>query len=389
MQSTDASRDSLFELLHQLRIAASVPFEQATPIPSSLNHSSVFFEHEKRSIFMQEWICLGREDEVANAGDFVTHDIADVPVLVVRQTDSQLRAFVNTCAHRRACLVTEQKGSTRKFTCPYHAWTYDCSGELIRAPYMDMKQGFDPSQHGLRRLELQTWEGFIFVSVCDSPQTQLAETLSPLKDNIVGRFDMACYRTVLRETMVWSANWKNLIENFTESYHVPMVHGKTFAQHGKSLSDYTCGEDSHYYCYHRATQPSDTGPGSAHPKNSRLEGEWRRMMVDFCVFPCHLVTLMPDYLWYISVQPKGTGHMLATWGVAMPPEVLADVADNEFDNWLANFKHYMDVANDEDKGLVEALHKGTRSPVLPSGTYHPLERNLWQFVRYLNRVCNR
>ena len=107
-------------------------------------------------------------------------------------------------------------------------------------------------------------------------------------------------------------------------------------------------------------------------------------MIDFCVFPSHLITLMPDYLWYISVQPLGTDQMQATWGVAFPPEVLTDVADADYDQWLADFKTYMDVANDEDKPLVEALHRGTASPMLPRGVLHPIERNLWQFTRYLS-----
>ncbi len=378
---------SLEALLQQLQKSAETSFENATPIPSALNHSKAFLALEKSKVFLQEWICIGREDEVAIAGDYLTHQIADVPVLVVRQQDKQLCAFVNVCAHRRACLVSGKSGSTKKFTCPYHAWTYDCSGVLIRAPYMEMKQDFDPSKHGLRPLNLETWEGFIYVSVSDHPRTRLADVLAPFCDNIVGRFDMGCYQTVFRESMVWNANWKNLIENFSESYHVPMAHGKTFAQHDKALADYSCGEDSDNFSYHRAAQPADSGPGAAHPDNHRLEGDWRRMMIDFCIFPCHLVTLMPDYLWYISVQPKGADQMLASWGVAMPPEVLDDVPTEEYDNWLAKFRHYMELANGEDKALVEALHRGTNSPVLPDGTYHPLERNLWQFVRYLNRLC--
>ena len=111
------------------------------------------------------------------------------------------------------------------------------------------------------------------------------------------------------------------------------------------------------------------------------------MMVDFCVFPCHLVTLMPDYLWYITVQPNGTDEMVATWGVAIPPENLADIPDHEKDDWIEQFKSYIDIANSEDKTLVEALHIGSRAPSLPTGTFHPIERNLWQFNRYLSRMC--
>ena len=79
--------------------------------------------------------------------------------------------------------------------------------------------------------------------------------------------------------------------------------------------------------------------------------------------------------------------MQATWGLAIPPEVLGEVAAEDYDDWLAGFKQYLEVANEEDRMLVEALHRGSSSPVLPAGTYHPIERNLWQFGNYLARVC--
>ena len=375
------------DLLEKLRAAASQPFESANPIPAQLNHSPEFFEREKQKIFAAEWICIGREDEIPNHGDYLTHEVAGVPVFAVRQKDGEVAAFINACAHRFACLLPDEKGSAKRFTCRYHGWTYDNSGALVAAPHMKMKDGFDLSEHKLRAIEFEIWEGFLYVTLAEKPSTRLADVLAPIKDNVVGRFDMACYKTVLRETMVWKANWKNLIENFTESYHVPIAHGKTFAQHDKPLEDYIVSEDSDYYGYHRAVQEADAGLGAAHPENKRLEGEWRRMMVDFCVFPCHLVTLLPDYLWYITVQPHGIDHMKATWAVAVPPEVLQDAKAGDYDKWLAGFKTFIDTANGEDKTLVEALHAGSRSPHLPQGTYHPIEKNLWQFNRYLARVC--
>lgn len=387
MHRNPHTNTSLATVLEELQAAAALPFAKAHPIPPSVNHSLEFLDYERQAVFMREWICIGREDEITAAGDFLTHQIAEVPVLVVRQPDGEISAFVNACAHRFACLVPADKGSAKRFTCRYHAWTYDTSGQLVRAPYMEMKDGFDTQQHRLRSLQVDTWEGFIYVTLAEHPATQLSEVLEPLRSEVVGRYDMACYQTVLRESMEWAANWKNLIENFTESYHVPIAHGKTFAQHNKPPQDYVCGEDSAHYCYHRAAQEAETGLGAAHPKNDRLDGKWRRMMIDFCVFPNHLVTLMPDYLWYISVQPLGADKMQATWGLAVPPEVLADVNEADFDEWLAQFKHYMEVANGEDKALVEALHRGSASPLLPGGTYHPIERNLWQFTNYLAGMC--
>jgi len=387
MTANPHSQTPLATVLDRLQRAAALEFEQAHPIPPEVNHSQAFHDLEQQAVFQREWICVGRTDEIPAPGDFLTHDIAAVPVLVVRQKDHSIKAFVNACAHRFACLVPEEQGSAKRFTCRYHAWTYDCAGELLRAPHMEMKPGFDVTQHRLRALRADCWEGFIYVTLAPQPRSQLAEVLEPLREQVVGRYDMSCYQTLSRETMEWDANWKNLIENFIESYHVPVAHGKTFAEHKKAPADYVCGEDSDHYCYHRAAQAADSGLGAAHPDNTRLRGEWRRMMTDFCVFPSHLVTLMPDYLWYISVQPLGTGRMRATWGFAVPPEVLAGVDARDRDAYVAEFRHYLLVANDEDKALVEALHRGSSSPLLPRGSYHPIERNLWQFMRYLARRC--
>ena len=378
---------ALNTVLERLKEAAGRPFEDARPIPAEVHHSRAFLDRERQSIFTQEWICVGRSDEIAAHGDYMTHEIAGVPIFVVRQADLSIKAFVNACAHRFSRLLSGEAGSRKRFTCPYHAWTYDCAGALVRAPFMEMQEGFDLSTHRLRELLVEVWEGFLYATLAENPAKSLAEALAPLRDNVVGRYDMAGYRTVLRETMTWDANWKNLIENFSESYHVPIAHRKTFARHKKDLGAYICGEDSDHYGYHRAAQPSNSGSGAAHPANDRLQGEWRRMMIDFCIFPSHLVTLMPDYLWYITVQPSGTAQMRATWGVAFPPEILAEVPADEYESWLANFKAYMDTANGEDKPLVESLYRGTASPLLPHGTLHPIERNIWQFTRYLARVC--
>jgi len=387
MMQNPNSQAPLATVLDKLQRAAALEFDQAHPIPAEVNHSLAFHELEQQAVFQQEWICVGRGDEIPTPGDFLTHEIAAVPVLVVRQKDHSIKAFVNACAHRFACLVPAAQGSAKRFTCRYHAWTYDCAGELLRAPHMEMKPGFDATQHSLRTLHSDCWEGFIYVTLAQQPRYQLQDVLEPLRAQVVGRYDMSGYQTLSRETMEWDANWKNLIENFIESYHVPVAHGKTFAEHNKAPADYVCGEDSDHYCYHRAAQVADSGLGAAHPDNHRLQGEWRRMMTDFCVFPNHLVTLMPDYLWYISVQPLGTGRMRATWGFAVPPEVLDDVDEEGRDAYVAEFKRYLLVANDEDKALVEALHRGSGSALLPRGTYHPIERNLWQFMRYLARRC--
>ena len=378
---------SLQSVLTELGTVATLSFEDALPIPAAVNHSKEFFDHELKSIFLKEWICVGREDEISNVGDFLTHEVAGVSILIVRQTNGSIISFINACAHRFARLVQEKSGNTNRFMCPYHAWTYNIGGELVRAPYMEMKNCFDKKANGLRQVNTEIWEGFVYINLAKEKPKKVSSRLKFLKEEVVGRYDMASYKTVMRKTMAWDANWKNLIENFTESYHVPIAHKKTFALHKKPLEVYYCGEDSDHFCYHRAVQEADTGSGAAHPKNIRLKGEWRRMMVDCCVFPCQLITLMPDFLWYITVLPLDIGRFEATWGVAIPPEVLADIPSSEYKNWLSELSKYMDTANDEDKILVQALNQGSASTILPKGTLHPIEKNLWQFTKYLHKMC--
>tara|TARA_B110000305_G_scaffold60218_1_gene66781 strand:- start:190 stop:1368 length:1179 start_codon:yes stop_codon:yes gene_type:complete len=380
------SNASLNSVIKTLNTSAQRPFELSTPIPAAVNHSIEFYNHEQEQIFNKEWICIGRSDELPATGDYITHEIAGTPILVVRQENNQILGFVNACAHRFTCLVPKSSGNAFAFTCPNHAWTYALDGTLKHAPFMEMKSGFDKKEHHLKPLHTEIWEGFIYVTLAENPSRTVSTSLDFLRQKVVGQYDMNSYKTVMRDSMVWDANWKNLIENFTESYHVPIAHQKTFANHKKPIEDYVCGEDNDHYCYHYAPQEADTGPGAAHPKNKKLKGKWRRTMVDFCVFPNHLITLMPDYLWWISVMPKGTNQFIATWGVAIPPEVLVDIQSENYEAWLAEMRGYMDTANDEDKPLIEGLHRGSASHKLPKGTLHPIEKNLWQFTKYLSRI---
>ena len=377
---------SLNESLGSLQECSSQSFEESSPIPPSINHSIHFYNHEQDRIFNQEWICIGRCDEIPLTGDFLTHEIAGTPVLIVRQDSGEIMSFVNACAHRFTCLSKEKSGHAFAFSCPNHAWTYGIDGQLKHAPFMDMKSNFIMSDHNLERLHTEIWEGFIYVSLSKKPRKGIAKSLDSLKKNIVGRYDMASYKTVIRESMCWNANWKNLVENFTESYHVPIAHPKTFAGHEKQIKDYECGEDSDHYCYHFAPQELEEGSGAAHPLNINLKGKWRRTMVDFCVFPNHLVTLMPDYLWWVSVMPESVGGFKATWGVAVPQEILNDIAEEDYERWVKEKKDYIDTANEEDRALVERLFQGSQSVRVPQGTYHPIEKNLWQFTKYLSKI---
>src|SRR5690606_11586554 len=117
---------------------------------------------EIREIFEKSWLCAGRDEHVPNAGDYFPIDVISEPVIIVRGTDMKVRALNAACRHRYMPVV-QDRGNTKRFTCPYHAWTYATEGRLIGAPHMEKSRAFDKKACGLPEYRLDSWMGFLFV----------------------------------------------------------------------------------------------------------------------------------------------------------------------------------------------------------------------------------
>ena len=373
------------KIVADIRASNGKDFSTARPMPGAVYHSDAFAALERDCIFRQEWISIGRAADLAREGSFLTETVGEVPVLAVRQADGKIRAYLNVCAHRFAKLVDKRVGAKKLFVCRYHAWAYDITGRLVRTPYTESAPGFNSEPVSLRELHTEVWEGFLYVTLAAERPRSLSERLHHITDQVIGRYRMARYETVMQDVMPIAANWKNMIENFIESYHVFAVHSATFGTAGKDLDAYICGPDMEDCAFHWSVKEADDGMGAAHSENTSLDGPWRRTTVVGCVFPNHLITLAPDYLWSVTVLPTASGEMRAVWSVAVAPEVLNSFAGFERDEWLGDLRRFMDTANGEDKPVIEALFQGTHMTPAP-GYYHPVERNLWNFSTYIERM---
>ena len=120
-------------------------------------------QREIEEIFMKQWLLVGRAEEIENPGDYFTHRIADEPIVVVREKDGNNQTFANVCRHR-GVQVAWDSGNTKYFSCPYHGWVYDTSGQLVNAQYLDKTQNFDKKNCRLPRIRTEMWEGFIFIN---------------------------------------------------------------------------------------------------------------------------------------------------------------------------------------------------------------------------------
>src|SRR5688500_13207559 len=178
---------------------------------------------ERERIFRRSWQYAGRADQVSGPGSFFTCEAGDVPVVVVRDREGRLRAFVNVCRHRGS-LVCEGEGRRETLQCPYHAWTYDLDGSLRAAPRSEREPGFDRAELGLVPVAVEAWGPFVFVNP-DSGAAPLAETLGELPELLAGAgLELSSLRFLRRSHSEYEANWKVCCENFLECYHCQVAH---------------------------------------------------------------------------------------------------------------------------------------------------------------------
>ena len=151
----------------------------------------------------------------------------------------------------------------------------------------------------------------------------MPQQIDRLVEKLVGHLDMASYVETFRETFRWNTNWKVLAENFMESYHLPVCHSGTIGG-TVDLMKMTCPEGTLAFNYHYIVK-NDTVPlALAHPSNTTLTGDQRRITWLVAVYPSLLITLTPGYFWYLSLTPDGAGHVKVLFGGGMSADWMAD-----------------------------------------------------------------
>ena len=215
--------------------AFETPGPVARGLPAAAYTSEDLFQLENDRIFSTSWVFAGLAHELARPGDVVPATVAGRPVLLVRDAAQQVRAFHNLCRHRCLRLVDKPGNVGPAIQCPYHSWTYKLDGALHLAPFFGgrdpraMPAGFDRTQHGLLPVRVATWHDWIFVNLSGTAPP-IEEFVAPLQRQIDG-VDLSRMRHVVTVDLgEIAANWKLLMENFIEPYHVQFVHATTTEQ---------------------------------------------------------------------------------------------------------------------------------------------------------------
>ncbi len=211
-------------LHHQATLSPSSITEQ---LPGSFYIDDDIFKQEMKFIFQSTWQLVGREENIPHPGDYLTTTLGQEPIVIFRDEENKLRAYYNVCPHRGARML-QGKGNCKTIICPYHAWTFDCRGQLLHIP---QQTNFFPDVNTndiqLFAAAVDSWRGFIFVNptpnapplldyLADFPDflNQYEESYEELKEVVTYVFDEP-------------VNWKILVENYVEDYHFGMVHPVT------------------------------------------------------------------------------------------------------------------------------------------------------------------
>ena len=192
-------------------------------IPGWRYTSKEFAEQEWEHMWTKVWLLLGRESELPHYGDWQMEEVGPESVIMVRQEDGSVKAFYNVCQHRGNPLVDDEKGSVKRFVCKYHSWAFMPDGELNFAPDRhDFPDGDPCGKVRLEELRCETFAGFIWVNM-DPDCVSLREYLGPIWDDW-SRWEIDKWKRYVGLTTTLPCNWKVVLDNFNESYHVPTVH---------------------------------------------------------------------------------------------------------------------------------------------------------------------
>ncbi|MSQ71422.1 MAG: 3-phenylpropionate dioxygenase [Betaproteobacteria bacterium] len=211
--------------------AISWPRNDYSRVPYRLYHDQDIYRAEQQRIFKgPAWSCVGLEIEIANPGDYLTAWVGETPVIVNRDLDGAVHAMVNRCAHRGALVRREPRGNAAEHICIYHRWCFGLDGTLQGLPFRrglkgkgGMSADFDPADHGLERLRVESCAGVIFASFSDAAEP-LADYLGPVFRKHFERIFHKPIRVLGYQRHRIQGNWKLYLENQRDSYHGSLLH---------------------------------------------------------------------------------------------------------------------------------------------------------------------
>ncbi len=251
-----------------------------------------------------------------------------------------------------------------------------------------MRDNFDKKEVCLPQFQVEVWQGWVYVSL-DPDAAPLAPRLAKLSERLEN-YQLPKYRTLFRAEEIWDTNWKILVQNFTEGYHLFVAHSQTIEPAMPTkLANAMHGGDG-YSLYEQGRVP-----GKSYERNSvivadnpMLTDDERGKAVLSAIFPCHVFSVVAERTFWLSLQPYGTDRVKVFWGADAYPGAVPDEPEARA-AYAAELKAGFDRINDEDKPIIGGIVKNAGALAAAPGRLSPKERTVWYFQQYLARTLCR
>ena len=338
-------------------------------LPSWTYTSEAFFELEKQHLFLTNWQLVCHLSNIPNSGDYFTFELFNERIIALRGDDNVVRAFHNVCAHRAARLLDGDSGNCgKRLTCPYHNWRYDLSGNLTNVPYRDQFVDFDETQHGLVAVEMEIFQGFIFVRLASVDGPSVAEQFAPYSEEIKQyRFEelQPLARVLMRPREV---NWKQIADNYVDALHIPIAHPGLSALVGNSYGVEVGSEGGYVHKmwsdvrHSRKNSLSNRLYNEILPALDHLSADQQRRWVYYRLWPNLAFDVYPEQMDFMQFIPISAGKTLIRELPYALPDERREVQIARYLNWRINRQ-----VNAEDTDLISRVQDGMGTSGFTSG----------------------
>lgn len=349
MAITNEERGIIEEILEIAEAKRPHMLPEVMENPISNYNDPVQLQREIDVLFRNFPIIIAHTSDLAEPGSFLTQDIAGAPVLVTRDRDGAVRAFLNVCRHRGARLEDRPCGKAATFSCPYHRWTYGLDGRLRGMP---QPFGFDSvEREKLGLVELPAYEHLGMIWIVPSVQDRdidIAAWTAPLNDYLRG-LDLGSHHVFKKWSLERNMGWRIALEGFQESYHFCSAHATT------ACSGYLDNQSLHRYFRphwrHAVPMPSVLELRDKDPET----WDYRPYFMDQnYVFPANFVQVMTDHVYVHTIIPTGPGTCVFQCMMLIAEEPKTEKAERY---WQKNYD-LIRVVFGEDFDIGEGIQKG-------------------------------
>jgi phenylpropionate dioxygenase-like ring-hydroxylating dioxygenase large terminal subunit len=344
-------------------------------LPKPMYVDDEHFRRERERVLFRTWFCVGRVADLGlnRQGRLAVVDVVGESVLLTSDRQGTLHAAYNVCRHRGSQVIPTPPGAppphcdVGALRCPYHSWTYDLDGSLLKAPHTEDVEDFDPTRFGLHAVGVRQWGGFVFVHLTPDQATDFATDIAPYADRLQ-RYPLSRLRTGLRFRYDVAANYKVLAENYNECYHCGPVHPEltrlvpAFGSGGRDIGwgDGVPHREGAWTFTLTGTTNRRPFPDLDPAERSRHKGE--------LIYPNLWLSCAADHVAAFVCWPLDAGHTRVDCDLLFEPEAIAD---DDFSP--ADAGDLWELVNSQDWVVCESVQRGMSSRAYDQGWFAPME----------------